>query len=552
MTVRASALVVALLTVLPIPALDPPGGVTFKDVTASAGIHFVHNSGRDGRKLLPETLGSGCAFFDADGDGWPDILLINGADWRPHGRRTPSALYRNNHDGTFTDITTRSGLDVDMHGMGVAIGDYDNDGRDDVYITAVDGDRLFHNEGDGKFRDVTRTSGIANAGFGASAAWLDFDRDGKLDLFVANYVQWTAATDLWCSLDGATKSYCTPESYKGVSSKLYRNLGNGRFEDVSHHAGIDNATSKSLGIAVLDYNGDGWPDLFVANDTEPNKLYRNNRDGTFTEEGMAAGVAYGEDGVARGAMGADWSDYDRSGRPHLLVGNFSNQMLGLYHNEGKGLFIDEAPRSTVGRASLLSLTFGTFFFDYDLDGRPDIFAANGHIEEQIGRIQPKVHYEQPPLMFHNAGGGKFEDVSSGLGADFSRPNVARGAASADFDRDGDLDLLVTANQGPARLLRNEGGNRNHWIAIRTRGVRSNRDGIGAVVRVESASGRQWTMVKSGSSYLSQSDLTVTFGLGRDSMVSMLTIEWPSGVVDKVARLPADQFVTMEEGRGVVR
>ncbi|HKD37520.1 MAG TPA: VCBS repeat-containing protein, partial [Pirellulales bacterium] len=307
----------------------PNAPVVFTDVTAQAGIHFTHNSGRAGKKYLPETLGAGCAFFDADGDGWPDILLINSKDWTPRGRKSTAALYRNNHNGTFTDITAGSGLDIEVYGMGVAIGDYDNDGRDDVYVTALDGDHLFHNEGNGKFRDVTKSSGIHNVSFGTSAAWLDYDRDGKLDLFVANYVQWTPKLDLWCSLDGATKSYCTPESYKGASSRLFHNLGNGRFEDVSEKSGVGDPTSKSLGITVLDFNNDGWPDIFVANDTQPNKLYRNNRNGTFTDIGMTAGVAYGEDGVARGAMGADAADYARSGRPDLLIGNFSNQMLGL-------------------------------------------------------------------------------------------------------------------------------------------------------------------------------------------------------------------------------
>jgi len=532
-----------------------PPPITFTDVTAQAGIKFVHNSGSAGRKFLPETMGSGVAWFDADGDGWADILLINSRDWTPRGRKSLPALYRNNHDGTFTDITAGSGLDVEMYGIGVAIGDYDNDGRDDVYITALEGDRLFHNEGHGKFRDVTKAAGIDNASFGASAAWLDYDRDGKLDLFVANYVQWTAKGDLWCSLDGATKSYCTPESYKGTSSKLYHNLGNGKFEDVSQKAGVADPNSKSLGIAVLDYNGDGWPDLFVSNDTQPNKLYRNNRNGTFTEEGMAAGVAFGEDGVARGAMGVDAADYDRSGRPALLVGNLSNQMLGLYHNEGTGLFVDEAPSSAVGRASLLTLTFGAFFFDYDLDGYPDIFAANGHIEEEIGRVQPKVQYKEPPLLFHNLGGGagkaQFENVTARMGAAFNRPIVARGAAYADYDHDGDLDILVTTNNGPAYLFRNDGGNRNNWICIRLVGRKSNRDGIGAVVRISSKSGRQWNTVHSGSSYCSQSDLPLTFGLGGDTEVQAIEIEWPSGEKQKLAGSAANQFVTVDETAGIV-
>jgi hypothetical protein len=543
--VAAAAAFVAVVT-----ATAAPSGITFTDVTTAAGIRFTHNSGRAGKKFLPETLGSGGAFLDVDGDGWTDVLLVNSKDWAPRGRKSLSALYRNTGSGTFTNITAGSGLDVEMYGMGVAVGDYDNDGRDDVYITALEGDRLFHNEGKGKFRDVTKAAGIANASFGTSAAFLDYDKDGKLDLFVANYVQWTEKGDLWCSLDGSTKSYCTPESYKGTSSKLYHNLGT-TFEDATKKAGLDDPNSKSLGITVFDYNMDGWPDLFVANDTQPNKLYRNNKNGTFTEAGMSAGVAYSEDGVARGAMGADTADYDRSGRPHLLVGNFSNQMLGLYYNEGKGLFVDEAPKSTVGRASLLSLAFGVFFFDYDLDGYPDILAANGHIEEEIGRVQPKVQFKEPPLLFRNAGQRKFENASDAVGAQFMRPIVARGAAYADYDHDGDLDVLITTNHGPAYLYRNDGGNRNNFICVRTRGVKSNRDGIGAVVRVESAGGKQWSVVRSGSSYASQSDLALTFGLAKDTTITAIEVEWPSGAKDRVTGVAANQFVTIEEGKGIV-
>jgi hypothetical protein len=524
-----------------------PSSIRFTDVTAQAGIKFVHNAGKAGKKWLPETMGSGCAFFDADGDGWPDILLVNGRDWTPKGRRSRAALYRNNKNGTFTDITAGSGLDVEMFGMGVAIADYDNDGREDVYITALEGDRLFHNEGGGKFRDVTKQAGIQNANFGTSAAWLDYDRDGKADLFVANYVQWSSKADLWCSMDGSTKSYCTPESYKGNSSKLFHNLGNGRFEDVTQKAGLGEANSKSLGIAVIDFNGDGWPDLFVSNDTQPNKLYRNNRNGTFTEEAVAAGVAFGEDGVARGAMGVDAADYDRSGRTHLLVGNFSNQMLGLYHNEGNNLFVDEAPRSAVGRASLLSLAFGVFFFDYDLDGYPDILAANGHIDEEIGRVQPKVQFRQSPLLFHNAGNGKFEDASKTVGPQFERPIVARGAAYADFDHDGDLDVLISTNGGPAYLFRNDGGNRNHWLHLKLTGVQSNRSALGAVAIVETASGRQTQTVHSGSSYCSQSELGLTFGLGKDAVAKSIDIQWPSGHKDHLANVAANQFLTIREG-----
>lgn len=528
----------------------PRFDVRFTDVTRAAGIDFTHNSGRAGKKWLPETMGSGLAWIDYDGDGWPDLLLLNSRDWTARGRRSVAALYHNNRNGTFTDVARGSGLDVEMYALGVAVGDYDNDGRDDIYITALEGDRLFHNEGNGKFRDVTQQAGIRNASFASSAAWLDYDRDGKLDLFVANYVQWTAPGDLRCSLDGSSKSYCTPESYKGNSSRLFHNLGGGKFEDATQKAGLGEPASKSLGVVVFDYNGDGWPDLFIANDTQPNKLYRNNQKGGFVEEAVPAGVAFGEDGVARGAMGVDAADYDRSGRFHLLVGNFSNQMLGLYHNEGNSLFVDEAPRSAVGRASLLTLSFGVFFFDYDLDGWPDIFAANGHIDEEIGRVQPKIQYRQPPLLFRNVK-GRFEETGKTMGPEFNRPVVARGAAYADYDRDGDLDIAISTNHGPAFLFRNEGGNRNHWLTIRTLGTKSNRDGIGALVKLESAGGRQQQTVHSGSSYCSQSDLALTFGLGQDPAAASIEIQWPSGARDRLANVKAGQFLTVEEGRGIV-
>ena len=533
-----------LLCALPLVAQNT--GIVFRDAAVEAGVKFTHNSGRAGKKWLPETMGSGVVYFDADGDGWPDLLLLNSKDWSPRGRRSLSALYRNNKNGTFTNATAASGLDVEHYDMGGAAADYDNDGKEDLYISSLDGDRLLHNEGNFKFRDVTASAGINNKAFGTSVAWVDYDRDGKADVMVGNYVQWNAKGDLFCSLDGATKSYCTPESYKGQSVKLYRNLGGGKFEDATNKAGLGDPTSKTLGIAVFDFNGDGWPDLFAANDTQPNKLYRNNKNGTFSEEAVSAGIAFGEDGVARGAMGVDAADYDRSGRPHLLVGNFSNQMLGLYHNEGRGLFVDEAPRRTIGKASLLSLAFGVFFFDFDNDGWLDIFAANGHIDEEINRVQPKVSFKQAPLLFRNNSKGGFEDVSKTRGADLTKPVVARGAAFADYDRDGDLDIVMNNNHGAVSFLKNEGGNKNAWIALKLEGTQSNKSALGAVVRIEANGGKQWQMVRSGSSYLSQSDLALHFGLGSDTALKTIDVEWPSGKKQRFSNVAARKRYLLRE------
>lgn len=528
------------------------GGVTFKDVTAAAGITFTHNSGRAGKKYLPETMGAGGAFVDLDGDGWLDIVIVNGRDWAPKaGAASLHGLYRNNRNGTFTDVVKGSGLDQSAYGLGIAAGDVDNDGDEDLYITALEGDRLYRNDGGFKFTNVTKASGIANANFGTSAAFVDYDRDGRLDVFVANYVKWSEATDKRCALDGKNKSYCTPEVYPGVASKLFRNLGAGRFGDVSQKAGVASPGAKALGVGLLDYDADGWVDLFVANDTQPNQLFRNNANGTFTDAAVAAGVAFSDDGVARGAMGVDATDYDRSGRPHVLVSNFQNQMLALYHNEGGGLFTDVAPSSPVGRVSLATLGFGAFFFDFDLDGWSDVLASNGHIEESVTAVQPKVRFKQPPLLFRNLGKGRFEDASASAGPDFSVPQAGRGAAYGDYDRDGDLDVLFVNNHAPARLLRNDGGHRNNWVSVRPAGTKANRSGIGAVVRVTSAQGTQWQMVRSGSSYCSQSDLAVTFGLGKDTVVTSIEVEWPGGTKETVKNVPARTFVKIVEGRGRV-
>src|SRR6266487_626689 len=364
----------SVLAIVVASVLTQAQQIQFRDITTQAGIHFTHNNAAFGKKYLPETMGPGCAFLDYDNDGWPDILLVNGENWPAHpGPQTTLKLYHNNHDGTFTDVTRKAGLAVPIFGLGVAVGDYDNDGFDDLFVTALGQSHLFHNNGNGTFTDLTKSAGMWGPNeFSTSAAWLDYDRDGKLDLVVANYVQWSLQGDLFCTLDGTHKSYCTPESYKGTSLRLWHNLGGGKFEDATTKAGLGDPTSKSLGITILDYNSDGWPDILIANDTQPNKLYLNKKNGTFEERAVSAGIAFSEDGIARAGMGVDAADYDRSGHASLIITNFSNQMLSLYHNEGNGLFVDEAPRSEVGRASLLTLGFGCFFFDYDLDGWLDI------------------------------------------------------------------------------------------------------------------------------------------------------------------------------------
>ncbi len=525
--------------------------VVFKDVTAEAGIDFRHHNGRSGRKYLPETLGSGVAFLDFDGDGWQDLFFVNSKPWSGDPRGITSQLYRNLGNGTFADVTREAGLAVPMYGLGAASADYDNDGDADLYVTVLDGDRLFRNDGGGRFEDVTEEAGIDNSRFGTSAAWLDFDLDGHADLMVANYVQWTAEGDLWCSMDGSTKTYCTPESYLGQPSVLYRNRGDGTFEDVSASAGIDDPTAKALGIAVFDFDSDGLPDVFQANDTQPNKLYRNEGDGTFSEHGVSAGIAYAENGKARGAMGVDVADYDRSGRFHLLVGNFANEMLNLFHNEGNGLFVDEAPTSAIGRDSLLALTFGAFFFDYDLDGHPDIFCANGHLDEEIEIVQPAVKFAQPALLFRNDGTGRFALVGSEAGPDLAMPMVGRGAAYADYDGDGDLDVVITANDGPARLLRNDGGNANNYLRVRLQGGDSNRTGLGAQLRIASASGEQVKVLRGGSSYCSQSESVITFGLGTDPIVQTLEVRWTSGVVDRFDDLAPNSEIVLEEGQSLL-
>ena len=527
-------------------------GFHFTDVTGAAGINFKHNSGAFGGKLLPETLGSGCAFIDYDSDGWPDILLVNAMDWPGHKRqRSVLQLYHNNRNGTFTDITKKAGLDVEMYGMGVAIGDYNNDGFPDILITCVGQSRLFRNTGKGTFEDVTKSSGLfGRQGFSTSAIWFDYDRDGLLDLFICNYVRWAPEHDVFCSLDGKQKSYCTPEAYRGDTCWLFHNRGNGTFADVTATSGIFDSSSKSLGVAMFDYDQDGWPDLVVANDTQPNKLYKNLHNGKFKDVAVEAGLAFSSEGKARAGMGVDIADYENSGKSGVIITNFDNEMVGLYRSADKGNFDDVALASGVGAATKNTLGFGCAFLDADLDGALDLLVANGHIDDTVRNIRGNTGYAQPPQLFLNSGRSKFRDVATEVAGGFQSAKVGRGLAYADFDRDGDLDILLTTNNGPAYLYRNDQTSGNHSIRFHLTGTKSNRDAIGARVQIFHNGITQARMVKSGSSYLSQSEFPVTFGLGRQDHIDRAVIDWPSGQSEEFKNLQAGHTYQCTENKGI--
>jgi hypothetical protein len=544
--------------VSPLAASSASLGFRLVDVTSQAGIRFHHNSGAYGGKLLPETLGSGCAFLDYDRDGWQDILLVNGADWPGHKGEYKGAapqpstlkLYRNNRNGTFSDVTRSAGLEIEIYGMGVAVGDYDNDGFPDILITCVGQNRLFKNTGKGTFIDVTKASGLSGRqAMSTSAIWFDFDRDGLLDLFVCNYVKWSAEHDVFCSPDGKHKSYCTPEAYRGETCWLFHNRGNGTFEDVTATSGIFDSSSKSLGVALLDYDHDGWPDLLVTNDTQPNKLYRNQHNGTFKDVAVDAGIAFSAEGRARAGMGVDVGDFDNSGRPGVAITNFDNEMTGLYRLSEAGGYVDVALPSGVGLASKDKLGFGCVFLDADLDGSLDLAVVNGHIDDTVRNVSG-VGYAQPPQLFLNRGKGNFVDIAADIGGGFSQPKVGRGLAYGDFDRDGDLDLLITTNSGPAYLYRNDQTAGNRSLRIRLTGTKSNRDAIGAVLKIFYGSSTQSRTVKGGSSYLSQSELPVTFGLGARDKIDRLVIAWPSGAIEEYKNLAPGRTYDCVESKGI--
>ncbi len=544
----------------------PAQGVTFRDVTVAAGIGFIHDNGGSGREYMPETMGSGCAFRDFDDDGDADILLINASPLHEDAseRQSTMALYRNDGSGRFSDVTALAGLKQPLYGMGSAAADYDNDGDIDLYVACLGANRLYRNQGNGRFEDVTAEMGVGDSTWSVCAVWLDYDRDGDLDLFVGNYVQWTAERDDWLSARSNARSYA-PQLYDPEYSRLYRNDGR-RFVDVTAESGIGRKPGKGMSAVALDYNGDGWPDILMSNDTMPDYLYRNNGDGTFTEDGLLAGIAYSAAGEAKSGMGVDAGDVRNAGREDVAIGNFSYEMISLFQNQDGAYFTDRTLPSGVGHPSAPFVTFGIFFFDYDLDGRQDLFAANGHVDSRIRQTRPHLSYAQRPLLYRNEGDGSFREVGARCG-DLADPLVGRGAAYADYDGDGDLDVLVATNNGRPALYRNEGGNRNRSLRVKLIGggappddryrkpdggaTWSNRDGIGAKVRLRSGELTQTRSVRAGSSYCSQSELILTFGLSGARAADEVEVVWPSGRIERINNITAGQTVTVREGRGIV-
>jgi enediyne biosynthesis protein E4 len=524
--------------------------VRLEDVAAAAGITFRHTNGASGGLYLPETIGSGGAFLDYDGDGHLDIFLVNSAPlpgFRGKGPFYP-ALYRGNGKGHFSDVTRAAGLAVECYGVGCAVGDYDNDGDPDLYLTAMGPNHLFRNNGDGGFTDVTKQAGVGDPRFSSSAAWIDHDRDGDLDLFVCNYVQWSLEKNLVQADEKGVRHLGGVALHPGEPNTLYRNDGDGHFTDVTADAGLFSHDGAALGVAVWDYNRDGWPDLAIANDMRPNQLYRNNRNGTFTEIAVGAGVAYAPNGEARAGMGIDTGDEAGSGQESILIGNFSEQALALYRPAGDGRYEDQAAAAGLREASLPYLSFGALFADLDLDGWLDIVAANGHIDENVAALGAGVTFAERPLFFHNRGDGQYRERGEAVG--LKRAVVGRGLAVGDFDEDGDPDLLLTVNNGAPLLLRNAPPPGRHWLQVRVTGTHSSRDALGTRIELEAGGRRQSKWIRSGSSYASQSEPAACFGLGDATRVDQLTVHWPRGGKETLRDLPVDQRVLVREGAGL--
>ncbi len=539
------------------PADSPTASAgSFVDVTGRAGVRFVHQASLTSRKYLVESMSGGVAVFDYNGDGLPDIYLVNGAqlrdpmpaDARP-GKSDPrfwNRLYRNNGDGTFSDVTVQAGVQGNGYGMGVAAADFDNDGHTDLYVTSFGGNILYHNNGDGTFSDVTAQAGVSGSGWSAGALFIDYDKDGLLDLVVSRYLKWDFSKDVWCGLrKPGYRAYCHPDQFEPVTHLLFHNLGHGRFEDVSERSGLARFPGKGLGLAMADFDRDGWPDIFIANDAVPQQLFRNRGDGTFEEVALARGVAYDSDGRSFSGMGTDFADYDNDGWPDLFANALATQRYALFHNV-KGSFDYVSDSSGVGGASMLHSGWGSRFFDFDNDGWKDLFVAQGHVMDNIQLTEPQLRYLEPPLLLRNVK-GRFADVSAQAGAPFRIPRAARGAAFGDLNRDGRVDIVINCNNAAAVVLENRFVNANHWLMVDTQGSRSNRDGIGTLIRLVTASGlEQYATVTSGGSYLSSNDKRVHFGLGPETRVKLLELTWPSGQVQRLRDLAADRVLTVRE------
>ena len=524
----------------------------FVDVAKAAGINFRHTNAASSEKYLIETMGSGCGWIDYDQNGLLDFYLVNGAGTRVYTPTQPlrSALYRNNGDGTFSDVTEKSGVGAEgLFGMGVAVGDYDNDGFPDLFVLGYGRCILYHNNGNGTFTDVTERAGVKNLDrWASSAAWFDYDNDGKLDLVIANYVDWTPERNFYCGdREPGMRSYCHPDDFRGQPPTLFHNNGDGTFTDVSQPSGLGAKGGNGLGVVTFDYDDDGWQDIFIANDHMPNFLFHNNRDGTFREVGYLAGVAVSSDGVFEAGMGADAADTTGNGKQDLVVTHLDMQLARLYRNLGDQGFDDATFRSKLSYATYRMSGFGTRFLDYDNDGNRDLFIANGHVLDNIQRYHAETTYAEPKLMFRNTGKGVFENVTTQMGPDFQLPCVSRGAAVGDFDNDGKLDILVSNNGGAPQLLRNIGEYGNHWLEIFLIGTKSNRDGVGSRVKVVAGDLVLHEQRKGGMSYQSAQDPRLHFGLGPRTHIDAIEIRWPSGVVTKLTDVPCDQVIAIEEG-----
>jgi hypothetical protein len=555
--IRGLGLATLALAVIGSTALHPaPAEEALTDVARSLGIDFRLENSPTTQKYLPETMGGGVAVFDYDNDGRLDIFFTNGAqidDPMPEGKKAEKTspryynrLFHQNVDGTFTDVTERAGVAGSGYSMGVAVGDYDNDGFEDLFVTGLDRTILYHNNGDGTFTDVTAKSGTATSGWSASAGFFDYDNDGKLDLFVDRYLDWSFATNLPCGSAATGRQYCHPLTYKGVTSVLYHNNGDGTFTDVSEKAGIARFRGRGLGVAFADYDNDGWTDVYVANDSTQSFLYHNNGDGTFTESAIVAGVAYNEDGNTFAGMGTDFADYDNDGLPDLVVTDFVNDKYMLFRNRGKGIFASCTDESGLGRASQVSTGWGVKWIDIDNDGWKDLYAAQGHIDDGMFGTSQVLTYRQKPMLLRNDK-GRLTPWPGSPGRTFAASWIGRGAAFGDLDNDGAIDI-VTVNIGQAAyVLHNNAGKRNHWIGIKTQGTVSNRDGIGSRIKIVGASGlTQYYAVNTAGSYLSASDRRVLAGLGTDGVVSLIEVRWPSGTVQRVENVKADQWLTLVE------